>query len=302
MQLEESEEAEEEEKEEEKSKPEDQETAFTEVKNWKIKSGGKASIVKAVQDYCRVLAVNSKFDKPFEIVRYTYAKVKDLISFGNESSFNKKDLTKFDMVIIGCPAGIDDRYSPEPVLEHYPQLAAWVSGGGWLLTTDWALFVTETLFRDEQNVSFMCEGPRAIGGTFDCEIVQPFHPFLHGVVDILRKHKEKDEPVERAGPTFKWWFENQSSMIVIAEEKKPLVHVLVTSQVVKEKYHGSDVVCAYFQYGKGIVVHFASHSHQKGLKAQSKGVFATAVIITNLMDECMRFKHMQERPSIPASS
>jgi hypothetical protein len=113
-----------------------------------------------------------------------------------------------------------------------------------------------------------------------CQILQPHHPFLDGVLDEIRQSKWKSKDEHEHG--FKWWLENRSYPIEVTNSKE--VEILIRSNEIEKKW-GVGPVLVYFEFGKnaGRVIHLISHTHlQKGDK---KGKFTSAMILTNILDE-----------------
>ncbi|MBI2265526.1 MAG: SH3 domain-containing protein [Armatimonadetes bacterium] len=156
------------------------------------------------------------------------------------------------MLMINCPGnGIDEK--------GIARIKAFVSEGGFLFTTDWALkHVLE----------------RAFPG-----IVQyNNHPTSDDVVRVEVKEKdnllrfvmtEKSEPL--------WWLEGSSYPIRILDPKR--VKVLITSKEMKSKY-GEDPIAILFHYGDGRVFHLTSHFYlqRSELRSQRQKKDATSYV------------------------
>ncbi|MBN1184543.1 MAG: hypothetical protein JXB49_19780 [Bacteroidales bacterium] len=118
-------------------------------------------------------------------------------------------------------------------------LAGFVSNGGQLITTDWALkFVLEVGFPGYVRYN---QNPTA-DEVVRIELLEKDDPVLSGFLD------EEADPV--------WWLEGSSYPIEVLDKSK--VRVLVRSKEVGEKY-GADPVIISFTHGKGIVYHMISH-------------------------------------------
>jgi len=250
-----------------------------------MESLGKANIVKAVEKNGKILSIKGEYDQPDKVMAYTYAAVKDAT---DPQHINKMDLTKYDLVVIGC-SGKDIPAS------FLPRFREYVENGGWLLTTDWGIkTILEPLFPGYVQWN----GEKTADTVVACDLVDPNHPFLHGVVDSLKSSSYKDD--DAVGPktyknaqkipgksdSFKWWLEDKSFPIKVL--RKMDVKVLITSYEIEKKW-GAGPVYVYFPFGKGLVAHFISHTVLQ--KGASKGKFASAIILTNLLDECIKFKY-----------
>ncbi|HME53370.1 MAG TPA: hypothetical protein VKM55_14195 [Candidatus Lokiarchaeia archaeon] len=258
---------------------------YSEVKKRKMEALGKANIVKAVEQKGRILSIQGQYDQPDKVMNYTYAAVKDTIK---PNQFNKATLSNYDLVVIGCPGN-------EIPSEYYIRFREFVENGGWILSTDWVLrTIIEPIFPG--YISW--NGEKTADTVVACEIVEPQHPFMHGVIDSLKGFKGGDESKmgpkslktaqQPAGmqPEFKWWLEDKSFPINIVNPQE--VKVLIRSYEIQKKWKAGPVF-VYFTFGKGLVAHIISHTHLQ--KGASKGKFASAIILTNLLDECIKFKY-----------
>jgi hypothetical protein len=123
--------------------------------------------------------------------------------------------------------------------------------------------------------------------------MQPNHPFLDGVVGELQQNKWASKSSKK--DEFKWWLENRSYPIQIIDFNS--VHVLISSWEIKNKW-GEAPVLVYFDYGKrgGRVIHMISHTHLQ--KGGVKGKYASALILTNILDEKISVKMgIQKEPT-----
>nr|MDO8087561.1 hypothetical protein [Candidatus Sigynarchaeum springense] len=257
---------------------------YSEVKKRKMEALGKASIVKAVEQKGKVLSIKGQYDQPDKVMNYCYAAVKDTI---NPNQFNKANISNYDLVVIGCPGN-------EIPSEYHLRFRDYVVNGGWILSTDWVLrTIVEPIFPG--YISW--NGEKTADVVVDCQIAEPNHPFMHGVIEGLKGFKGGDD--SKMGPkslkasqgpglqpTFKWWLEDKSFPISVLNPQE--VKVLVRSYEIGKKWR-ADPVFVYFTYGKGLVAHFISHTHLQ--KGASKGKFASAIIVTNLLDECIKHKY-----------
>lgn len=254
--------------------PESEKELYAQAKELKAKKYGRRLIIQAVEEKGRMLVLDSNWDKPFTVLKFAYGNIDN--GFTNQL-FTKFSPDDYDFIVIGCSAGD---------LPQKEKLAAYVKNGGWILTTDWALetIVTPvfpgTIYfnKDEMQITADTVVP--------CQIVQPMHPFLIGVVDSLANIKDESDIETQGTPDFSWWLEGQSYPIRILDPSR--VEVLIESKSIKENW-GEAPVFVYFKWGKGVVLHFISHAHLQ--KGGSKGKFASALIITNIFDECIRSKY-----------
>lgn len=252
----------------------DEKGLYEEAKQLKIKKYGRRLIIKAVEEKGRMLIMDSHYDKPYNVLKFAYGKIIDHINYGEEIKFLSIEPESYDFIVIGCDA---------QTLPQKERLRGYVEKGGWILTTDWALkTVVEQVFPG--TIEF--NQNETSNAVVPCQIVQPLHPFLIGVVDSLVKIKDETE-IETLGTSdFRWWLEGSSYPIRIVDKEN--VHVLIESREIKEKW-GEGPVFVYFKFGKGVVLHFISHAHLQ--QGGSKGKFASALMITNIFDECIRSKY-----------
>jgi len=246
---------------------------------------GKANIVKAVEQKGKILSIQGQYDQPDKVMNYTYAAVKDTIK---PTQFNKTDLSRYDLVVIGCPGN-------EIPSEYYMRFRDYVQNGGWILSTDWVLrTIIEPIFPGY----IAWNGEKTADTVVACEIVEPNHPFMHGVIDSLKGFKGGGDESQMGPksvkaahapgmqPEFKWWLEDKSFAITIVNPRE--VKVLISSYEIQKKWKAGPVF-VYFTYGNGLIAHMISHTHLQ--KGASKGKFASAIILTNLLDECIKHKY-----------
>ncbi len=244
---------------------------YSEVRKRKMQALNKKDVVKAVEKHGKILAFEGQYEKPETVLKHMYASEKKFIERGDiKGKIQKLNFTKYDVILIGCPG------KKIPIMQ-FPRLKDFVLQGGWLLTTDWAIKnIVETIFPGY----IRWNRERTDDVVAPCQILQPNHPFLDGVVDEIRQSKWKSKGSKQE--EFKWWLENRSYPIEVLSPKS--VHVLIHSREI-EKEWGAGPVLVYFDYGKkgGRVIHLISHTHlQKGGK---KGKFTSAMILTNILDE-----------------
>jgi len=135
------------------------------------------------------------------------------------------------LVVVNCPGNVRD--------EAIPQIESFVSAGGSLFTTDWALkHVIERAF--PRTISF--NGRPTADDVVRIEIRDHDNPFLRGVMD------ESHDP--------QWWLEGSSYPIRVHDPER--VQVLITSAELASKY-GEPAVAVLFRHGEGEVFHMVSH-------------------------------------------
>jgi hypothetical protein len=142
------------------------------------------------------------------------------------------DWARLQVLLVSCPGHL-----PREALGH---IGPWVRGGGYLLTTDWALkHVVEPLF----------PGTVRHNGrqTTDCVVrvesaAAADDPLLAGFLEAER------DPL--------WWLEGASYPIEVLDPAR--VRVLVRSREVAQAW-GADPVVVTFEEGLGTVVHLMSH-------------------------------------------
>ena len=135
------------------------------------------------------------------------------------------------MVVVNCPGNLA---GPEIV-----QIRDFVTAGGTLFTTDWALRnVIEPAFPGyiEYNDNATTDDVVRI------DVIDTNSPYLQGVLD------SDDDP--------QWWLEGSSYPIRVIDADR--VRVLIRSRELGEKY-GEEPVAVVFEYGKGEVFHMVSH-------------------------------------------
>ena len=142
------------------------------------------------------------------------------------------DWSELQVLMISCPGAM----SPEAV----SRVAAWVRGGGYLVTTDWALkHVVEPAFpgtvRHNGAQTADCVVRVELSGAAD-------DPLLAGFLEDGR------EPL--------WWLEGSSYPIEVLDPAR--VRVLIRSREVGAQW-GAEPVVVTFEEGQGTVLHMLSH-------------------------------------------
>ena len=243
---------------------------YSEVKKRKMEALNKKDVVEAVEKHGKILAVNGKYEKPKKVIEYMYASQKEVIK---ENEIMKVDLSQYDVLLIGCP-GSDIPYSAHPKVKNF------VVNGGWLITTDWAIrSIIENIFPGY----IRWNGAKTADAVVACQILEPNHPFLEGVINEIQQSKwEKQASKNTKQKEFRWWLETRSFPIQIINHQA--VKVLIGSWEIQNKW-GEAPVLVEFDYGKtgGKIIHMISHTHLQ--KGGAKGKYASALILTNILDE-----------------
>lgn len=243
---------------------------YSEVKARKMEALNKKDVVEAVEKHGRILAVEGRFEKPKKVIDHMYAATHLTI---RPTEIMKYNLTDYDVVLIGCP-GDKIPHSAFPKISEYVTMK-----GGWLMTTDWALkHIVEPIFPGY----IRWNNAKTADAVVACQINEPDHPFLDGVVSEIQQDKWQKKAKNTKKNEFRWWLETKSFPIQVLNPAE--VNVLISSWKIKEKWGGAPVLC-YFNYGKagGRVIHMISHTHLQ--KGGAKGKYASALILTNILDE-----------------
>ncbi len=154
----------------------------------------------------------------------------------------KAQLRPDQVIFINCPG----KLSPLGLRK----LETFVSSGGFLFTTDWALkHVLEEAFPGYVRYNESATGDEVVR----VEILDTDDPFLMSLLG------PKDDP--------QWWLEGSSYPIQILDKKK--VHVLVSSKEIEQKY-GEAPVFITFDYGEGKVYHMISHFYLQRSETRTK--------------------------------
>jgi len=193
-----------------------------------------------------VIVVKGQFDKVEDILTemeiehtmFNYGITKDAHLYPNQ------------IVLVNCPG---DNI-------HCQTVANFVSNGGWLVTTDWALDrIIERAF--PQTI-------KQCGRTHD------------DVVEILPCNSQITKGViENA----QFWLEASSHVINITDPDT--VKILIKSDEMKRKYN-SDVIMVGFNWGKGKVFHSISHfilQKSKSGITKMEDAYSSLVLLTNIL-------------------
>ncbi|MHA1731040.1 MAG: hypothetical protein ACTSU5_03810 [Promethearchaeota archaeon] len=257
---------------------------YSAVKERKMAQMGKQAIVKKVEEQGKILAIEGKYEKPKVVLKHCYAAVKKQI---RPQDVPKTRLEDYDVVIVGCP-GSDIPKSGHNLLREYV-----LNAGGWLLTTDWVVrTIVEYIFPGY----IRWNGGKTADVVVPCQIDHPEHPFLEGIQDlgsITQVWKKNIKSVKAAkgaksSGAFSWWLEDKSFPIEVINPAA--VTVLISSEEIRRRW-GAAPVLLYFDVGTtgGRVIHMISHTHLQ--KGKAKGKLASAMILTNILDEKVAIKH-----------
>ncbi len=248
---------------------------YSEVKKRKMEALNKKDVVKAVEKHGRILCIDGKFEKPKKVINNMYASEKKIIRPGDVM---KENLSHWDVIIIGCP-GTDI-----PTSAHR-KIADYVVQGGWILSTDWCIrSIVEPIFPGYIRWNDQKSDDTVVA----CQIMMPDHPFLEGVLGEITQSKwQKGASKDTKKDEFRWWLENRSFPIQVLRYQD--VRVLIASWELKQNW-GEAPVLVEFDYGQmgGRVIQMISHTHLQ--KGGEKGKFASALILTNILDEKVSLK------------
>ncbi|MFX1430741.1 MAG: hypothetical protein ACFFCY_11320 [Promethearchaeota archaeon] len=257
---------------------------YSEVKKRKMEALNKKDVVQAVEKHGKILAVNGRYEKPKKVIENMYASLKNVI---REKEIMKENLSQYDVVLIGCP-GSDIPHAA------YPKVKDFVMNGGWLITTDWAIqSIIENIFPG----FIRWNRAKTADAVVACQVINPNHPFLDGVLSEIQQNKwQKQTAKDTKKNEFRWWLETRSFPIQILNPQA--VRVLIASWEIQNKW-GESPVLVEFDYGKmgGRVIHMISHTHLQ--KGGAKGKYASALILTNILDEKISLKMGISKPSTP---
>ncbi len=143
----------------------------------------------------------------------------------------KAQLRPDQVIFVNCPGKLTSL--------GLRKLKTFVSSGGFLFTTDWALkHVLEEAFPGYVRYNENATKDEVVR----VEILDTDDPFLKSLLG------PKDDP--------QWWLEGSSYPIQILDKEK--VKVLVTSKEIEKKY-GEAPVFITFDYGEGKIYHMISH-------------------------------------------
>ena len=188
----------------------------------------KADVIVVMGQYDHIEQVLTLAGTPFTLIMPQHLDVAEL----------RPD----QIVFINCPGQIGPK--------GLRKLTAFVSSGGFLFTTDWALkHVLEPAFPG--FVEF--NQKKTADEVVRVEILDAADPFLKSLLG------PNDDP--------QWWLEGSSYPIRILNEKK--VHVLVKSKDIQDKY-GESPVFITFDYDEGKIYHMISHFYLQRSETRTK--------------------------------
>jgi hypothetical protein len=185
----------------------------------------------------RILVIEGDFDK-MELVLDLYRIPHTIVS--RKSFTSRRSLSRARVVCVNCAR------RPTAIEKHQllPRIKEFVRGGGWLLTSDWAVdpYLTGTWPGYVKVVSLSRHQPDT---TVTVRSLTPDSPLLKGVF----RHRHRTL----------WWLEETSTFF---RARHPKVRVLVTSDDARKRFGTGDVVIE-FRPGRGRVLHLLGHYYQK---------------------------------------
>jgi hypothetical protein len=172
-----------------------------------------------------VVVVSGSYDRVQDVLRAV--QVKHVVI--PPHLIDQLDLLPTQTVMINCPGRVSDRATGK--------LRDFVKRGGYLVTTDWALKLTERAF------------PKTVahnGRTTPNDVV------------AVHVHDEKEPLLRHVGGMDqpRWWLEGSSYPVKVIDTQ--LVRVLLSSKEMEKKY-GDGAIAVAFRYGDGKVLHMTSH-------------------------------------------
>jgi hypothetical protein len=183
------------------------------------------------------------------IVRGIYDHIEQVLSMSgtpftiiDPEELDRAELRQDQIVFINCPGEINS--------SGLNKLTSFVSEGGFLFTTDWALKnVLEKAFPGYVEYNQQVTSDEVVR----VEILDTKDPFLKSILG------PKDDP--------QWWLESSSYPIRILDKRE--VEVLVTSKDIKDRY-GEAPVFITFKYYEGKIYHMISHFYLQRSETRSK--------------------------------
>jgi hypothetical protein len=158
------------------------------------------------------------------------------------SQLGQVNLTPEQLLVVNCPGNLPR--------SDIAKVESFVSQGGSLFTTDWALrHVVEPGFPGTIAYNGRPTGDDVVR----VEIRDHDNPFLAGVMDAA------DDP--------QWWLEGSSYPIKVLDADR--VQVLITSKEMETKY-GEAPIAVIFKHGDGEVFHMASHYYLQRTELRSE--------------------------------
>jgi len=188
----------------------------------------KADVIVVMGQYDHIEQVLSLAGTPFTLIMPQH--------------LDDAELRPDQIVFINCPGQIGPK--------GLRKLTAFVSSGGFLFTTDWALkHVLEPAFPGFVEFNQKTTADEVVR----VEILDAADPFLKSLLG------PNDDP--------QWWLEGSSYPIRILNEKK--VRVLVKSKAIQDKY-GESPVFITFDYDEGKIYHMISHFYLQRSETRTK--------------------------------
>jgi hypothetical protein len=196
-----------------------------------------------------VLVVPGQYDHIEDVLRLAGTR----FTLVAPEQFDRVKLRPDQILFINCPGNL-----PTAGLR---KLEAFVSTGGFLFTTDWALkHVLEPAFPGYLRYNQRATADEVVR----VEVMNTEDPFLKSLIG------PDDDP--------QWWLESSSYPIEITDGKK--VNVLVSSKEIATKY-GEAPVFVTFEYGEGKVYHMISHFYLQRSETRTKRQQASAEAYLN---------------------
>lgn len=239
--------------------------------------------LEKVQEQVRLLVVKGHFDMVEKVLDGLNIKY-DLIEL---SALSEKDLSPYVAVFINCygvtattPGTPPGAYEPAQTVDPKirDKARAYVEGGGYLFTSDWAIGLTATAFSEylrqmrgggQANESIPVHAGAGYEG----------HPFLKDV--FTSGDPKKGTEIEKKLRKADWMIEAMSVPFEVMPAAKQKVQNLLVSEELQQKY-GTPLVAVTFSVGKGggmlvtgtdkskkknpgVVLHVLGHFYQQGL-------------------------------------
>jgi hypothetical protein len=206
---------------------------------------GKGGTGTALSDLARadILVVDGAFDhmgKVLDQLRLPFLRVTP----GAIVQPSAPNLSRHKVIFWNCGEG----FLPRDLKVAVKRLKAFVDGGGYLFTTDWAVEnVIEPAFP-----GFVTSNGRGAR-------------LPEMVVDIQPTHAHRDDPLLEGvflpGIQGKWWLEQASFDIDVV--KPEAVQVLIESPTLRDLHHRHGAVAVTFHAGRGRVLHVLGHYYQE---------------------------------------
>ena len=205
--------------------------AYKDLRNIK-----EADVIVIRGEYDHIEQVLSMSETPFTII--------------NPKDLNHAELRPDQIVFVNCPGKIKGR--------GLRKLTTFVSEGGFLFTTDWALkHVLEKAFPGYVEYNEKATGDEVVR----VEVLDNEDPFLKSILG------PEDDP--------QWWLEGSSYPIRILDREK--VVVLVKSKEIENRY-GEAPVFITFDHGEGKIYHMISHFYLQRSETRTKRHAAPATV------------------------